>query len=296
DLAANGLEALQMLARAPYDAVLMDVQMPEMDGLEAARAICTRWPQGERPRIIAMTANAMQGDREACLAAGMDDYLSKPIRVEELAAALRRTTTGFGGRRSGVGGRADDGMAGERRAVRDRADPRPLPEGEGITASSDSGTGHDAEPREPSLAEGPTPDTRPPTPAGQGPTPDTRPPTPAAGPTPALDAAAVERLRAMTAKGPPGALSALVRTFLTNAPALVAQMEQALQSDRSDLLQRAAHTLKSNAASFGATALAESCRALESQARDGNLAGAAERIAAAREQLAAMEPALRALG
>ena len=69
----------------------MDVQMPEMDGLEASKAICTRWRAGERPRIVAMTANAMQGDRELCLEAGMDDYVSKPIRVEELVATLNRS-------------------------------------------------------------------------------------------------------------------------------------------------------------------------------------------------------------
>jgi CheY-like chemotaxis protein len=68
--------------------VLMDVQMPEMDGLEASRQICARWGLGERPRIVAMTANAMAGDREMCLGAGMDDYLTKPIRVERLVEAL----------------------------------------------------------------------------------------------------------------------------------------------------------------------------------------------------------------
>jgi len=62
--------------------------MPEMDGLEASRRICSRWRPEERPRIIAMTANAMQGDREMCLAAGMDDYITKPIRVEKLVEAL----------------------------------------------------------------------------------------------------------------------------------------------------------------------------------------------------------------
>jgi CheY-like chemotaxis protein len=64
------------------------VQMPEMDGLEASRRITTKWPPGERPRIVAMTANAMAGDREMCIAAGMDDYITKPIRVEALVEAL----------------------------------------------------------------------------------------------------------------------------------------------------------------------------------------------------------------
>jgi PAS domain S-box-containing protein len=91
DIAANGMEAIEAVARQRYDVVLMDVQMPEMDGLGASRRITSRWPAGERPRIIAMTANAMEGDREECLAAGMDDYVSKPIRIEELSAALERS-------------------------------------------------------------------------------------------------------------------------------------------------------------------------------------------------------------
>ncbi len=88
DVASNGVEAIESIERQHYDVVLMDVQMPEMDGLEASRRIVTRWPNGERPRIVAMTANAMQGDREQCLAAGMDDYITKPIRVERLVEAL----------------------------------------------------------------------------------------------------------------------------------------------------------------------------------------------------------------
>ncbi len=88
DVASNGIEAVELVARQTYDVVLMDVQMPEMDGLEASRRICARLPRGQRPTIIAMTANAMQGDREMCLAAGMDDYVSKPIRKEELINAL----------------------------------------------------------------------------------------------------------------------------------------------------------------------------------------------------------------
>ena len=88
DVAANGLEAIEAIQRQPYDIVLMDIHMPEMDGLEATRHICQTWSQRERPIIIAMTANAMQGDREECLRAGMDDYISKPVKIEELSHVL----------------------------------------------------------------------------------------------------------------------------------------------------------------------------------------------------------------
>jgi CheY-like chemotaxis protein len=89
-VAHNGREALEAVERDTFDVVLMDVQMPEMDGLEATRRILAAHGAGA-PRIVAMTANAMAEDREACLAAGMADYLTKPIRVEELADALARS-------------------------------------------------------------------------------------------------------------------------------------------------------------------------------------------------------------
>ena len=90
DVAANGSEVLEAVERQQYDVVLMDVQMPEMDGLEATRTIRQGWVQDQQPRIIAMTANTAREDREACLAAGMNDYISKPIRIEELVNALNR--------------------------------------------------------------------------------------------------------------------------------------------------------------------------------------------------------------
>ena len=90
DLASNGLEVLKALEQTAYDILFLDVQMPEMDGLEAARQICQRWPAEKRPRIIAMTGNALIGDREKCLQAGMDDYISKPIRIAEMQSALER--------------------------------------------------------------------------------------------------------------------------------------------------------------------------------------------------------------
>ncbi|HVU33600.1 MAG TPA: CHASE domain-containing protein [Opitutaceae bacterium] len=91
DVVADGAAAVLALERQRYDIAVMDVQMPQMDGLEASREICRRWPdRRERPWLIALTANAMPGDREICLAAGMDDYISKPIVMEELSAALER--------------------------------------------------------------------------------------------------------------------------------------------------------------------------------------------------------------
>ena len=89
DMAYNGIEAVQSLERQIYDVILMDVQMPEMDGLEATRKI-RKLTNTAQPHIIAMTANAMEGDRELCLSAGMDDYISKPIRVDELIEALTK--------------------------------------------------------------------------------------------------------------------------------------------------------------------------------------------------------------
>ncbi|MCX6677414.1 MAG: PAS domain S-box protein [Methanothrix sp.] len=86
DVVASGIEVLQALEHQTYDVILMDVLMPEMDGLEATRAIRQRWPDG--PKIIAMTASALEGDREKCMAAGMDNYLSKPAKIEDLKSAL----------------------------------------------------------------------------------------------------------------------------------------------------------------------------------------------------------------
>jgi CheY-like chemotaxis protein/HPt (histidine-containing phosphotransfer) domain-containing protein len=90
DVANNGLEVLRALEQKTYDIVFLDVQMPEMDGLEATRQIRERWPRDKHPCIIAMTGNALLGDREKCLAAGMDDYISKPVRIAELQSVLER--------------------------------------------------------------------------------------------------------------------------------------------------------------------------------------------------------------
>jgi len=90
DAAADGFEVLQALQRQQYDLILMDVRMPELSGLEAAKQIRKLWPASQQPKIIAITAYALEGDREKCLAAGMDDYISKPVKIEDLDDTLRK--------------------------------------------------------------------------------------------------------------------------------------------------------------------------------------------------------------
>jgi CheY-like chemotaxis protein/HPt (histidine-containing phosphotransfer) domain-containing protein len=196
DIAGNGLEAIEALERQTYDLLLSDVQMPEMDGLEATRRIIERW-SGDRPRIVAMTAEAMAGDRERCLAAGMDDYITKPIRVDELVAAIEHTP-----RRGSAPLRTTDGAGG-------------------------NGSG-DSE----------------------------------------IDTTVLSRLSEGTG-GDAGFVQELIDQFLTDAPQLVVAARNALKSGNVDDLRRAAHTLKSNAATFGARRLADSSRAVEEAARNG---------------------------
>ncbi|HET8525553.1 MAG TPA: GAF domain-containing protein, partial [Actinomycetota bacterium] len=215
DVAANGLEALEALERQPYDLVLMDVQMPEMDGVEATRRILERWTDGERPWIVAMTAEVMQGDREGFLAAGMNDYVAKPIRPQELVAAIRRAPS--------------------------RAELAPSADGDG---------------------------TR-----------------------PAVDAAVLERL-AESMGGDDAFVAELIDQFVTDSPALVAAARKGLEAGDAEEVRRAAHTLKSNAATFGANELADRSRSLETAARAGELGNGEASIDAVAEELERVHAAL----
>jgi PAS domain S-box-containing protein len=220
DVTADGLKALQALEREPYDVVLMDVQMPTMDGLEATRRIHQRWPEAQRPHVIAATANAMQEEREACLAAGMDDYLAKPIRLEELAAALRR------------------------------CHPRVAPRSS--STAREAGVGSQA-----------PPERQPPgQPRSVG----------------VLHPLALERLM-QTIGDDRGLLATLIDTFLDDVPRLVDGAKQGLRQGQADEVRRAAHTLKSDGATFGAMRLSELSRQLEMLARSGTLEGMADLLA-----------------
>jgi signal transduction histidine kinase/DNA-binding response OmpR family regulator len=202
DVAGNGIEAIEAVERQRYDLILMDVQMPEMDGLEATRRIVERWPEGERPWIVAMTAEAMQGDRERCIEAGMNDYLTKPIRPYELAAAIERTPRR---RRTDAAPAGGDGRSGPiDRAV--------------LTRLSESMGGDDA------------------------------------------------------------FVAELIEQFLADAPGYVAAAREALATHDAEAVRRAAHTLKSNAATLGASELADLSRELEAAAATGSLEHGEERL------------------
>ncbi len=213
DVATNGLEAIDALERRSYDVVLMDVQMPELDGLDASRRICERWPE-TRPRIIAMTANALPEDREACFAAGMDDYVAKPIRAEVLAEALKRV--------------------------------RPL----------------------------------------------SRVVIPPNNADRLVDGAALESLREV---GGDEFLAEVIDTFLADLPTLLATLRRGVQERDAAEVRRAAHTLKSNGATLGASDFAEACSALEQQAKDGRLDDAAALVDRIEAERGPLERALDAV-
>jgi PAS domain S-box-containing protein len=208
DVVENGREALDALERVTYDVVLMDVQMPELDGLEATRRIRERFRSTHGPTIVAMTANAMEGDREDCLAAGMDDYLSKPIRLEELSRALAK--------------------------CRPVSAVEPLDQA--VLGTLVSSLGGDEEGRE--------------------------------------------------------AVRELVETFLEDAATQMASLHGAVECGDADAARRAAHTLKSNGATFGAQPFAELCRELENLGREGQLDAAPELLGRADEEWERVREAL----
>ncbi len=227
-LAENGRQALAALASEAFDVVLMDCQMPELDGFEATRRLRRQEAEagGRRTAVIALTANAMSGDSDRCLEAGMDDYVAKPYSRDNLLAALARWTQ-------------------------------------------------------------PTITTTRATPGAEG-----APVAATATATGAIDVRALQALRAMHRAGRPSVLARMLDLFDRDAPRLLAEMRAAVGTSDVETLRDAAHTLKSNCANVGATALAAICREIEQLARAADTAAAAVPLAAAEVELGRVLAAL----
>jgi PAS domain S-box-containing protein len=306
DVAGNGLEVLDALSRQSYHLVLMDVQMPEMDGLTATRYIRQAWSTEEelgtidpqlnalkskiqtlkfkRPRIIAMTANAMQGDREMCLQAGMDDYISKPIRVEELVRALSQCQDEV---IVPLDVAPNHSWKGE--AIQDQ---HPLSHAQNLQSSVLEAKVHlnGAKRPEPTATEI-SPITNNSTPAVPMTTVTPKHisnaenfvmspsslqeswQTTNSNLSPAiLDPKAFRGLQEMVSSDE--ILIGVIERYLEESPKLLRSMHHGLHSDNSEILppgkpnevEQAAHTLKSSSALLGATHLSQLCQQLESQA------------------------------
>ena len=198
EVAGNGVEVLDALEKKRFDVILMDMQMPEMDGLEATRQIVDKYPENIRPYIIALTANAMHGDRERCLAAGMNDYVSKPIRVEDLQHAFDRMPA--------------------------------------ITPSESEDSDEQEAPPADSV----------------------------------IDYNVLSELVVMLGNDLEFA-SGLIRDFLEDGAELMHNIRSAQEEGDASELERAAHTLKSSSATFGALSTSEICKEIEEHGHRGEL-------------------------
>ena len=227
DIANNGQEALNLIDTHHYDLVVMDCQMAVMDGYTATRELRRREQAEQRPRlpVIAMTANAMAGDREICLEAGMDDYVAKPLTRDSLPALLGQW----------LGSRP--------------APPAPLPPVRDLA-------------QEPPAAASP------------------------------IDGTAIEGLRDIMG----GAFAELVNTYLDNTPALIEDVQQAVVTGDVQKQYQATHALKSSSALLGAKTLSAQAAALETMARQEQLASAAQAGQLAQEFAAVRDELCRLLG
>ena len=256
DVVSNGLEVLDAVKRQPYDVVLMDVQMPLMDGLTATRCICqdasgdgelgevSENPNNsdrnqlskpakshKRPRIIAMTANAMQGDREDCLNAGMDDYLCKPINLEDLIQALSRC-------------QPLPEIERERWGLSQSAMGSPAKENPKATLEEDGEMGK-LSPLQPAHLNLPSPSQP-------------------------IEAKVLQSFREMAGDMADLVLVEMIDCYLEEAPKLLSAIAQSIAQNDAVQLRASAHNLKASSATLGAIALSNVCRKLEVMSRIGN--------------------------
>ncbi len=249
EVASNGREALEAISKTPFDLVLMDCQMPEMNGYEATQIIREKeiqqvkhrsesGPGIRRTPIIALTAHAMQGDREQCLAAGMDDYLSKPFNLDQLCTVLKRWLPPKSIAGLPENTRLDASGTQERQTTQDRYEtctPLDRTNGEsGMPAGVSLDRLSQMEP---------------------------------------LDRKVLDSLNFPPRIGEPSLLKKVIGIFMMHSPKLMETLRQAISLGDASEIQNAAHGLKSASGNLGAMALAELCKELESMSRAGTTAG-----------------------
>ncbi|MET0550160.1 MAG: ATP-binding protein [Xanthomonas sp.] len=279
DSVEDGAAALAQLSRQPYDLVLMDCQMPVLDGYAATRQWRQRETETGRPRlpIVAMTANAMAGDRQRCLDAGMDDSLSKPIDRARLEACLQRwlplqpaampasaafapapTAAAPGARAPAI---AASGQVAETSTVAETI--AQAPPASQIEAQAAAAAPPTAATASSSTASAPTDASDADADADADAIIE-----PSAVPAPVLEIAVLDELREVIGSA---SVAQIVELFLADAPLLIQRLEQAAATAQSDALREAAHTLKSSAANLGALALSAAALRIESGVRTGTL-------------------------
>ncbi|MBB5886599.1 MULTISPECIES: hybrid sensor histidine kinase/response regulator [unclassified Xanthomonas] len=295
DSVEDGAAALAQLSRQPYDLVMMDCQMPVLDGYAATRQWRQREAEAARPRlpIVAMTANAMAGDRQRCLDAGMDDYLSKPIDRARLEACLQRwlplqpaampacaTFAPEPASAAIASGPAADALADAMQVRPQDTRHTAMHTADAATASSPTATSTASMPSPdhatleaplaaPALEQdvaprGATATSMPPLAATEADDPE----PPSAVPAPVLEIAVLDELREVIGSA---SVAQIVELFLADAPLLIQRLEESAATAQSDALREAAHTLKSSAANLGALALSAAALRIESGVRTGTL-------------------------
>ena len=286
-LAVNGREALEALDKQPYDLIFMDVMMPEMDGLEATQIIRERQKDASahpnyqsRIVVIAMTAQAMQGDREKCLAAGMDDYLSKPILPKDVRAMVER----WGSQTMAATAAPAEPTPPAPKAAAPKPAPKPAPPASAPRIESPKHTPKAAPPApvpmtepikpEPkAVAAASAPKTETPAPAPK-PAPKAETPKPAATESsePPVE---MDRLNDLT-DGNEDSIRELVDLFLKQTAQQLAQLEAAVRANKAEDVRRVAHSCAGASATLGMTRFVPLLRELEKQGASGTLTNAAE--------------------
>ncbi len=265
DVVANGRDVLAALSRASYDLVLMDCQMPEMDGFETTQVIRAHEAENTTENtaddaqkstpthlpIIALTANAIQGDRERCLAAGMDDYLSKPFTQEQLAASLQPWLSQVSAKKE---------------------EQTETPPAKATTPRNFS-----LKPPIFSHVKNASPTA-----------------TPSAVRLAAVDFQALDRIRALQRDNAPALLGKVIQNYLSHSPQLLQALQEAVACNDASALQKVAHSLKSSSATLGAATLAALCQDLETMAHKHSLEKAALVLSAATAEYETVREALTA--